>query len=100
MDEMKLVKEVEELIKAAKKRGSITEGEIGEALIEYDLTKQQLKNVIEEFRREGVTVEDDDESLMKDIDLKDIITSIKLDDPVKMYLKDIGSVDGVREWRR
>jgi len=93
MDEMKLVKEVEELIKVAKKRGSITEGEIGESLIEYDLSKQQLKNIIEEFKREGVQVEDDDESLMKDVDLKDIITSIKLDDPVKMYLKDIGSVE-------
>ena len=83
---------VESIIKSAKKTGSITQQEIGSALIDFDLTASELKAVISQIEKEGIIVEDD-EDLMRDDDLKDIISSIKVDDPVKIYLKDIGSVE-------
>jgi len=90
--EEKLQKEIQALLKSAKKQGSISEEEIGTKLIEFDLSSDELKDIIDSFQKEGVTVETLDEEIIKDEDLKDIITSVKVDDPVKMYLKDIGSV--------
>ena len=90
--EEKLQKEVQALIKSAKKQGSITEEEIGTKLIEFDLSSDDMKDIIDCFQKEGITVESLDEEIIKDEDLKDIISSVKVDDPVKMYLKDIGSV--------
>ena len=90
--EEKLQKEVQVLIKNAKKQGSITEAEIGTKLIEFDLSSDDMKDIIDSFQKEGITVESLDEEIIKDEDLKDIISSVKVDDPVKMYLKDIGSV--------
>ena len=90
--EEKLQKEVQVLIKNAKKQGSITEEEIGTKLIEFDLSSDDMKDIIDCFQKEGITVESLDEEIIKDEDLKDIISSVKVDDPVKMYLKDIGSV--------
>ena len=84
---------IEALIKSSKKSGSITEQEIGSALIDFDLTAEEMRAVFDMFDKEGITVEDDDDALMRDDDLKDIINTIKVDDPVKMYLKDIGSVE-------
>jgi len=92
MEEIKIESAVEELLKTAKKQGTITEEEIGAALIDYDLTSEELKKIVEKFTAEGITVEND-EDILKDDDLKDIINNIKVDDPVKMYLKDIGSVE-------
>ena len=90
--EEKLQKEVQALLKSAKKQGSITEEEIGTKLIEFDLSSDEMKDIVENFQKEGVVVESLDEEIIKDEDLKDIISTVKVDDPVKMYLKDIGSV--------
>lgn len=90
--EEKLQKDVQNLIKNAKKQGSITEEEIGTKLIEYDLSSSELKDIVEQFQKEGIVVETIDEEIIKDEDLKDIISNVRVDDPVKMYLKDIGSV--------
>ena len=90
--EEKLQKDVQNLIKSAKKQGSITEEEIGTKLIEYDLSSSELKDIVEQFQKEGIVVETIDEEIIKDEDLKDIISNVRVDDPVKMYLKDIGSV--------
>lgn len=91
MDE-KLQKEIQNLLKNAKKQGTISEEEIGTKLIEFDLSSDELREIIESFQKEGIIVESLDEEIIKDEDLKDIITTVKVDDPVKMYLKDIGSV--------
>lgn len=91
MDE-KLQKEIQNLLKNAKKQGTISEEEIGTKLIEFDLSSDELKEIIDNFQKEGIIVESLDEEIIKDEDLKDIITTVKVDDPVKMYLKDIGSV--------
>ena len=86
---------IESLLKSSRKSGSISEQEIGAALIDYDLSAKEMKEIMSRFTREGIVVEEDSDydAMMKDDDLKDIISAIKVDDPVKMYLKDIGSVE-------
>ena len=75
--EEKLQKEVQVLIKNAKKQGSITEEEIGTKLIEFDLSSDDMKDIIDSFQKEGITVESIDEEIIKDEDLKDIIEKNK-----------------------
>lgn len=84
---------VDSLLKSAKKSGAISEQEIGSALVDFDLSSSELRAVIDKFEKEGIVVEEDDDVLAKDDMLSDIMSTIKLDDPVKMYLKDIGSVE-------
>jgi hypothetical protein len=52
-------KEIEELIKQAKKEGSITREDIGTKLIKYDLTNKDLEDVVERLQNEGCIVEDE-----------------------------------------
>lgn len=92
MEELNLEKDIQELVRYAKKQGSISEDEIGTKLIKHDLTLDEMKDVVEKIKAEGGVVEESVDSEIKDEDIKQIITDIKVDDPVKMYLKDIGQV--------
>lgn len=92
MEELNLEKDIEELVKYAKKQGSVTEDEIGIKLIKHDLNIDEMKEIIENLKDQGINVEEGVDSAIKDEDIKQIITDIKVDDPVKMYLKDIGQV--------
>lgn len=92
MEELNLDKDVEELVKYAQKQGSVTEDEIGIKLIKHDLSLDEMKEIIDKLKSLGVTVEEGVDGAIKDEDIKQIMTDIKVDDPVKMYLKDIGQV--------
>ena len=83
--------EIEEVKKVAKKQGNIiNEDELGSLLINYELSVADLKKIKEILEDEGVTIEESVEESIKDEELKEIISNVKVDDPVKMYLKDIG----------
>ena len=81
----------EEILKIAKKEGNIvTEDELGNKLINYELTLDELKEIKDKLESMGVTIEESVEETIKDDELKQLISNVKVDDPVKMYLKDIG----------
>ena len=81
-------KDIEDLIKLAKKEGVISTEEIGSKLINYELSSKDMDEVIARLESEGITVEQEEEEMIKDDELKEIISNVKIDDPVKMYLKD------------
>ena len=85
-------KAIAELVRLANKQGSITEDEIGQKLITYDLTMQEINEVIKNIKDLGINVENGGVEGIKDEELRELMNNIKVDDPVKMYLKDIGSV--------
>lgn len=85
-------KEILELVKLAKKEGSISREEIGTKLINFELSHREMEGVIKRLESEGCVVDEDEEDIIKDDELKEIISNVKVDDPVKMYLKDIGQV--------
>ena len=84
--------DIQELIKLAKKEGSISSEEIGSKLVKYELSQKDMDDVIERLESEGIIVEQEEDEIIKDDELKEIISNVKIDDPVKMYLKDIGQV--------
>ena len=91
---------VKQLIELGKKRGILTYKEIMDTLQGVDLNPDQIDEIYEHLASMGIEVipengqldiDDDKETLEIDIDLS-IPEGIGIDDPVRMYLKEIGRV--------
>ena len=87
-----LERDIKILKDLANRNGYITTDEIGNKLIDHELSMEEIDKIIKSFKEEGIVVEESDTEEIKDEDLMDIINNVKVDDPVKMYLKDIGTV--------
>ncbi|MDQ0175217.1 RNA polymerase sigma factor RpoD [Bacillus chungangensis] len=95
----------EQLIEQGKKRGVLTYERIGAKLAHFDLDSDQMDEFYEYLSDQGVEVleetedEDPDTSELEKeeeaFDLNDLSVppGVKINDPVRMYLKEIGRVD-------
>lgn len=95
------------LVEAGKKSGELTFADIAEKLSVFELETDQIEEFIEQLEASGVELgrkdgdEEDLEKLMKKgqeeetFDLNDLSVppGVKINDPVRMYLKEIGRVD-------
>lgn len=86
-----IMNDLQSIVKKYSKDGFITQEQLCDRLIQHDLTSNEYNEVVDYLNNEGITVEMPEDEI-KDSDLKQIINSVKVDDPVKMYLKDIGTV--------
>lgn len=104
---------VRKLIETGKDQGTLTYQEIGKALSEVDLDKDQIEEVYDSLASMGIEVVKDSEDMPEDapdkveedetpkdkdeeekeikVDLS-VPKGINIDDPVRMYLKEIGKV--------
>ena len=87
-----LENDINNLIQIAKKSNKIAEEDIANKLVKHELTPEIMAGIITMFEDEGIKVIPAEDVVVKDEDLKEIISTVKVDDPVKMYLKDIGTV--------
>jgi len=93
-----------ELIEKGKQKGMLTYQEIMDAFEEVDIDPEQIEKIYETLENMGIDVVGDIEAEMEDIQLTEddldlsIPEGISIDDPVRMYLKEIGKVPrcGVR----
>jgi RNA polymerase primary sigma factor len=96
---------IRKLIEQGKSKGQITTKEILDALGELDIDPQQIEEIYDTLEAQGVEIiEDYVDVPLENIDLKSQIDEnedmeaalnikeIMIDDPVKVYLKEIGSV--------
>ncbi|MBR0228515.1 MAG: RNA polymerase sigma factor RpoD [Clostridia bacterium] len=86
-----------ELYELGKSKGVLTYDEIISKLASYEIDPEQFDSILETFEAMGVSVTRDAESavqqpepLPEDLDL--MPEGISIDDPVRMYLKEIGRV--------
>ncbi|OOM06713.1 RNA polymerase sigma factor SigA [Clostridium saccharobutylicum] len=85
---------VKELLDKGKKTGSLTYKEIMEAMDHIDLSPEQIEKIYEALEIMGVEIiggEHEAEEAPEEIDLS-VPEGIAIDDPVRMYLKEIGKV--------
>ena len=91
---------IKKLIENGKKKGVLSYKEIMDALMEIDLNEKQIDKIYEAIEAKGIElVEDFDKELEEiqssqeeeEIDIS-VPEGIGLDDPVRMYLKEIGKV--------
>lgn len=78
------------LVSAYKMKGSISVSALCETLEKYDMTPQQMDEVYKLLPEAGIIIFDED-AREKEL-FEQALSDIGLDDPVKMYLKDIGKV--------
>lgn len=93
-DKSAKVKLVKKLIEKGKKNGTLTYKEIMDELQEVDLSPQQIEKIYEVLESMGIEVNGDVNELElneKNLDLS-VPEGIAIDDPVRMYLKEIGKV--------
>lgn len=92
----------EQLLESGKKRGSLTYAEITERLGAFDQDSEQMDEFFEYLGEQGVEIINENETVPsiqqvqkeEAIDLNDLSVppGIKINDPVRMYLKEIGRV--------
>ena len=89
---------IRELLEVGQKKGVLTFDEIKDALSELDLDEKDIEQIYEKLEKHGIElVKDFDKELHEiqsnneEIDLS-IPEGVGLDDPVRMYLKEIGKV--------
>ncbi|MGE5473126.1 MAG: RNA polymerase sigma factor RpoD [Ignavibacteriales bacterium] len=89
---------IKELIEKGKAKGMLTYKEIMDALEEIDLDPEQIEKIYDTLENFGIDIIGDFESEIEDIQLNEedldltVPEGISIDDPVRMYLKEIGKV--------
>mgnify|MGYP001319002432 FL=1 len=95
----------EQIIEKGKKTGVLTYSSIAEKLASFDQDSEQMDEFFEMLDEQGIEVIEDDEAdpavqeaeedKDEDFDLDDLSVppGVKINDPVRMYLKEIGRVD-------
>lgn len=87
-DQLKTI--INEIVLANKKSGSVTTAQLFDKLEKISTTPEELEEIYRIFDLEGVQIVNEFE---RDKNLYDqLLNEISMDDPVKMYLKDIGKV--------
>ena len=88
----KIMNEVRKLVAIGKQKGRLTYDEVGERLaVECEASAEQMEEVFRILAANGIVIYNNMPELLKD-DLDKIMNEVSVDDPVKVYLKDIGKV--------
>ena len=88
----KINNEVKKLISIGKQKGRLTYDEVGERLaVECEASAEQMEEVFKILASNGIVIYNNMPEYMRD-DLDKIMREVSIDDPVKVYLKDIGKV--------
>ncbi len=87
-DDLKML--VSDIVVECKKSGSITTNRLFDKLEKHEASPEELEEIYKELEAENIQVIDE---FARDKDLYDqLLKEVSMDDPVKMYLKDIGKV--------
>lgn len=84
--------EMKKIFEIGAKKGSLNEDDIYYRLLKYDLSAQEIQKFIKKMESQGIKIlksTDDGTGGDEEIELPGFVS---IDDPVKMYLKDIGRV--------
>ncbi len=79
-----------EVIAEYKKSGSVTTTQLFDRLEKYQTTPSELEEIYKMFETAGVQIVNEYERVKEIYD--ELLKEVNMDDPVKMYLKDIGKV--------
>ncbi|MDN5277104.1 MAG: polymerase primary sigma factor [Clostridiales bacterium] len=90
------LKKIKELIDRGKEKGVLTYKEIMDVLEDVDLDPEQIEKIYDTFESLGIDVLDEEAvaeeiNPEEDLDLS-LPEGVSIDDPVRMYLKEIGKV--------
>ncbi|MCI7003220.1 MAG: RNA polymerase sigma factor RpoD [Clostridia bacterium] len=88
----KIEQESKRLLEIATKKGSINEEDIYFKLLKYEATADEINSIIKQIQDSGIKVIQSAATDISKEDFSDLVASASVDDPVKIYLKEIGKV--------
>ena len=88
----KFEQEYEKLLELGKKKGSLMEEDVLLRFLKYEATSKETDEVIAKLKENGIKIETPKTQELDMQELESLISQVSVDDPVKMYLKDIGKV--------
>ncbi|MBQ8468591.1 MAG: RNA polymerase sigma factor RpoD [Clostridia bacterium] len=89
MNREKFEQKLEKLIAKGKKKGTLTTEEVSDKLATF--SPEEIDEVMERLQAEKIKIVDTIVA-SNDLELEKLMNQANIDDPVKMYLKDIGKV--------
>ena len=93
MTDSRIELEMKKIADVATKKGSINVEEIYSRLLRFEeLSAVEIQKFIDVLKHNKIRILKSDIEKEADVDLNDFSTLATVDDPVKMYLKDIGKV--------
>src|SRR5690625_3307789 len=100
-DEMTIEHVKDELIEEGKKQGVLDYEEVADRLSTFEIEPEQIDEFYEQLEEQGIEIVGDEEEADTETDianpdnLRDLSVplGVKINDPVRMYLKEIGRVD-------
>ena len=93
MTENKIEFEMKRIADVAQKKGSINEEDVYFRLLKYEVSASDIQKFLKKMEAHNIKVIRQSAEAEKVDDLNDVVGSFAaIDDPVKMYLKDIGKV--------
>lgn len=88
----KIEQELAKFLNIGTKKGSLNEEDIYFKLLKYESTAEEIQYVIDNLENAGIKIIKAVEPQTDNIEMQKIIAEINVNDPVKIYLKDIGKV--------
>lgn len=88
----------DQLLKDGKKDGKLTYEEIGDAFEKYEIDSDDIDELYKVFEKEGINLvdkkdsKDDDDEVDVTKEDSSVPKGVTVDDPVRMYLKEIGKI--------
>lgn len=90
----KMAAALERLTEAGKIRGVLSHDEVAQSLVvECDASSEQLQDALRQLNERGIFITENTLAVAaNDAKIEHILSEISVDDPVKVYLRDIGKV--------
>lgn len=88
----KIELEVKKLLEIGTKKGSLNEEDIMFRLLKYEASAEEIEKVMDALEESNIKIIKASNPDVEKEDFSELVSQISVDDPVKMYLKDIGKV--------
>ncbi len=88
----KLEQELKKILEIGTKKGSLNEEDIMFRLLKHEASAEEINQVIQAVEKANIKIIKAENPDIEKEDFNELVAQVSVDDPVKMYLKDIGKV--------
>lgn len=88
----KIELELKKIIEIGTKKGSINEEDVMFRLLKHEASPEEIEQVIDAIENSNIRIIKAENPDIEKEDFNELVAQVSVDDPVKMYLKDIGKV--------
>ena len=88
----KIEQELKKILEIGTKKGSLNEEDIMFRLLKYEASAEEIEEMLRIIEKSNIKIIKAENPDIEKEDFSELVSQVSVDDPVKMYLKDIGKV--------